>query len=199
MSAHLGGGEVGPEACVDFLVGGIDVCPLVGGARSCPSDRQGRKGCVLRWLWAWLSSKESACNAGASGDTGSISGSGRSPGEGNGNPLQYSCLGNPMSRGAWRAIVHGVARVGHNWATKPRPFLLWSCSPVAELSGVTLYPVCELSVYAVVGTALSPTLTAGMLAIDPMSLRHFFHQTTSIDPLKSDPRIPVFMDWDSVL
>ena len=39
----------------------------------------------------------------------SIPGSGRSPGEGNGNPLQYSCLGNPMDRGAWWAAVHGVA------------------------------------------------------------------------------------------
>ena len=36
--------------------------------------------------------------------------SGRSPGEGNGNPLQYSCLGNPMDRGAWRATVHGIAK-----------------------------------------------------------------------------------------
>ena len=42
-----------------------------------------------------------------SGDTGSIPGSGRSSGEGNGNPLQYSCLGNPMDRGAWQATVHG--------------------------------------------------------------------------------------------
>ena len=42
------------------------------------------------------------------GDTGLIPGSGRSPGEGNGNPLQYSCLGNPMDRGVWWAIVHGV-------------------------------------------------------------------------------------------
>ncbi|KAB0352671.1 hypothetical protein FD754_017528 [Muntiacus muntjak] len=41
------------------------------------------------------------------------------PGEGNGNPLQYSCLENPMDREAWRATVHGVARVGHNLATKP--------------------------------------------------------------------------------
>ena len=51
--------------------------------------------------------KESACNI---GDPGSIAGSGRSPGEGNGNPLQYSCLENPMDRGAWLAIVHGVAK-----------------------------------------------------------------------------------------
>ena len=44
------------------------------------------------------------------GDMGSTPGSGRSPGEGNGNPLQYSCLGNPMDRGAWRATVHGAAK-----------------------------------------------------------------------------------------
>jgi len=51
--------------------------------------------------------KESACNA---GDLGLIPGSGRSPGEGNGNLLQYSCLENPMDRGAWQATVHGVAK-----------------------------------------------------------------------------------------
>ena len=51
--------------------------------------------------------KASACNA---GDLGSILGLGRSPGEGNGNPLQYSCLENPMDRGAWWATVHGVAK-----------------------------------------------------------------------------------------
>ena len=44
------------------------------------------------------------------GDMGSISGSGRSPGEGNGNPLQYSCLENPMDRGACQATAHGVAK-----------------------------------------------------------------------------------------
>ena len=46
-------------------------------------------------------------------DMDSIPGPGRSPGEGNGNPLQYSCLGNPMHREAWWATVHGVARVRH--------------------------------------------------------------------------------------
>ena len=50
------------------------------------------------------------------GDTGSIPRSGRSAGEGNGNPLQYSCLENPMDRGAWQATVHGVTRVRHNLA-----------------------------------------------------------------------------------
>ena len=58
--------------------------------------------------------KASACNV---GDLGSIPGSGRSPGEGNGNPLQYSCLENPMDGGAWWATVHRSQRVGHNWAT----------------------------------------------------------------------------------
>ena len=48
--------------------------------------------------------------AGDSSDVGLIAGSGRSPGKGNGNALQYSCLGNPMDRGAWWAIVHGVAK-----------------------------------------------------------------------------------------
>ena len=47
---------------------------------------------------------------GNSGDTGSILGSGRSLGEGNGNPLQYSCLENSMDRGPWQAIVHGVIK-----------------------------------------------------------------------------------------
>ena len=51
--------------------------------------------------------KESACN---SGDLSSIPESERSPGEGNGNPLQYSCLENPVDRGAWRATVHRVAK-----------------------------------------------------------------------------------------
>jgi len=51
--------------------------------------------------------QESACNV---GHLGSISGLGRSPGEGNGMPLQYSCLENPMDRGAWQATVHGVAK-----------------------------------------------------------------------------------------
>ena len=56
-------------------------------------------------------SKESSCNG---GDLGSIPGSGRSPGEGNGNPFQYSCPGNPMDRKAWRASVHGVAELGYD-------------------------------------------------------------------------------------
>ena len=63
----------------------------------------------------WLSGKESTCQE---GDLSLIPGSGRSPGEGNGNPLQYSCLENPMERGSWQAVVHEVTRVIHNLATK---------------------------------------------------------------------------------
>ena len=59
---------------------------------------------------SWLSGKESACNARDTGDTGLIPGSGRSPEDGNGNTLQYSCLENPMDRGIWQAIVHVVTK-----------------------------------------------------------------------------------------
>ena len=65
--------------------------------------------------------KEVACNA---GDQVSIPGSRRSPGERNGNSLQYSCLENPMDRGPLQATVHGVARAGHGLVTKsPRPYI----------------------------------------------------------------------------
>ena len=65
---------------------------------------------MIRGNWGFPHSsvgKESACNV---GDMGSIPGSGSCPGEGNGNPLQYSCLENPTDRGAWQATVHGVAK-----------------------------------------------------------------------------------------
>ena len=65
----------------------------------------------------WLSSKESTCNSGTTGDARSIHGLGRVPGEWNGNPLQDSCLENPMDRGAWQATVHGVV--------KSRTWLKW--------------------------------------------------------------------------
>ena len=82
---------------------------------------------LLRWhLYSWASQvalvvKNPPANT---GDSGSIPGSGRSPGGGNGNPLQYSCLENPTDRGAWQDRVYGVAKVRHDLATKPPPFCL---------------------------------------------------------------------------
>ena len=61
----------------------------------------------FKLFYRCLSGKESACNT---GDSGSVPGFGRSPGEGNGNLLQYSCSGNPMDRGAWRATVDRLAK-----------------------------------------------------------------------------------------
>ena len=68
-------------------------------------------------------------------NVGSIPGSGRSPREGNGNPLQYSCLGNPMNRGAWQATIHGVAEESDTtqWLNTNTPGLHcldpWVCNP----------------------------------------------------------------------
>ena len=61
--------------------------------------------------------KNPPANASDTGDTGALPGSGRSLGGGNGNPLQYSCLRNPMDRGAWWVTVHELERVGHNLET----------------------------------------------------------------------------------
>ena len=80
--------------------------------------------CLLGASWG-LRSKEWDCNA---GDEGSIPGSGRSPGERNGDPLQNSCLGSPMGRKAWWAIVHGAAkRVRHDSVTKQTKKCLLDC------------------------------------------------------------------------
>ena len=76
--------------------------------------------------------KESSCN---SGDQGSIPGLGRLPGEGNGNPLQYSCLEDSMFRGAWRATVHGVAKESDT--TEQQTFLTFQL-PSCELELVHL-------------------------------------------------------------
>ena len=75
--------------------------------------------------------KESACNA---GDLDSIPGLGRSPGEGNDNPLQYSCLENPMGRGAWQATVHGVAKSQPWWSFSSNLIILSSWTVFLQTS-----------------------------------------------------------------
>ena len=79
------------------IVGAVTIVPCK------PLGSESRCQCIP---W-WLSGKELACNVGAAGST---SGLGRSPGGGSGNPLQCSCLKNPMDRGAWWAAVHGDAK-----------------------------------------------------------------------------------------
>ena len=102
--------------------------------------------------------KNPPANAGDARDSGSISGLGRSPGEGNGYPLQYSCLENCMDRGAWRAIVHGVAKswtrlsTEHSLYTLAPPLLLQnSSSEVSE----RLYPWLTSSVMPQVNIILN--------------------------------------------
>ena len=91
---HSSKWEIGPLDHHIFSLSGTSAHPLsqVATASGLPCGSDG---------------KESACHA---GDLGSIPGSERCPGEGNGNPLQHSCLENPMDRGAWWATVHGVAK-----------------------------------------------------------------------------------------
>ena len=80
--------------------------------------------------------KASACSV---GDLGLIPGSGRSPGEGNGNPLQYSCLENPVDRGAWWATVHGVSK---SWTR---------LSDLTSLSHCKLWPLYVKLLFSLLG------------------------------------------------
>ena len=79
----------------------------------------------------WLSNKESSCNA---GDAGSIPGWERSPGEGNGSPLQYSCLGNPMDRGAWWVTLYRVTK-SWTWLSD------WTTTPYLTSTIVNILPI----------------------------------------------------------
>ena len=114
------------------------------------SQRMGRKACSVSdlsplsnpGLHRSLCGQESACQA---GDSGLIPESERSPGDGNGNPLEYSCLGNPMNREAWLQSI-GSQRVGHNLETKQQQQLqpeLTPFSPLCVLSQQTPDPSCR--------------------------------------------------------
>ena len=90
--------------------------------------------------------KESVCSA---GDPGLIPGSGRSPGEGKGCPLQYSGLGNSMDRGAWWAIVHGIPRVTSDAIFHKVPSLS-VIKPISSKQGYSLYP----NIYTIILTSM---------------------------------------------
>ena len=94
----------------------------------------------------WLSSRESADNAGDVGYVGSIPGSGRFPGEGNGNPLQYSCLGNPRDRGTCGLQSMGLQRVGPDLVTEQHQRLLvaWTLQGI-QVSSTVKWQCCQTS------------------------------------------------------
>ena len=92
--------------------------------------------CVCVCVCVWGLPCGSSCNAGASGDADAIPGSGSSPGGGNASPLQYSCLENPMDRGAWLTTVY---RVGHNYTTEHKCTCACLITPVF----VTLWTVAH--------------------------------------------------------
>ena len=80
--------------------------------------------------------KNASANAGDTGDMSLIPESGRSPGEGNGNPFQYSCLENSMDRGAWQTTVHGVARSRTQLSLHTQSNLLIQCNPYKITKGI---------------------------------------------------------------
>ena len=82
--------------------------------------------------------KNPPANAGDTGDSGLISGSGRSPGEGDGTPLQYSCLENPMGRGAWRPTVHRVTKSLTQPSDRTTCAGRWGCESKETTSSVHL-------------------------------------------------------------
>ena len=91
-------------------------------------------------------SKVYSCN---SGDPGLIPGSERSPAEGNGNPLQYSCLDNSMDRGAWQATLMGLQRVRHHWTTNTTPtslFINWN-STIKNNWAIYLFILVHTQIY----------------------------------------------------
>ena len=93
--------------------------------------------CPIRGFPGGSGDKESVCNA---GDLALVPGLGRSPGKGNGNPLQYSCLGNSMDRGGWWITVHGIAKVWTN--TCPIRRLALMTTHTEMLSAIT-FPIVK--------------------------------------------------------
>ena len=153
------------------------------------------------------------------GDTGSISGLGRSPGKGNGNPLQYSCLVNPMDRGAWQAYSPlGCKRVGQDWATKQqrgiiayfsrRDHGLWLCCLFQKISFVVVQLLSRVQLFATpwttVGQAfLSFTISQNLLKLISCSnscpLSQWCHSTISSSAVPFSSSLQFFLASGSAL
>ena len=118
--------------------------------------------------------KESAYNA---GDLGLILGSGRSPGEGNGNPLQYCCLGNPMDRGAWWAPVHGVAE------SPTQNFLLYAVT--WKLAWMEIRDITRVTWNLVLVFLFLSFLSRGLVTIFSRSSK--FSSVAQLCPILCDP------------
>ena len=123
--------------------------------------------------------KNLPANAGDAGDTGSILGSGRSPGEGNSNPLQYSCLENPMDKGARWATVHGVEKSWtrlSDFAHNPLFFLKQPCTRDRIRLCWLQFPHSS-PLWALVSATMYPTLTdfGSFLVLQRLSIPLCFH------------------------
>ena len=127
--------------------------------------------------------KNLPANVGDTGDEGLILGSGRSPGEGNGNPLQHSCLRNPRSRGAWWAAVHGVAKCGTwlgDYSTQQQQSIQLfdgsapvDSSPWFALPGNTCPPLWGQGVQVELMPCSDPTDVASQSAVSTCSCDQF--------------------------
>ena len=110
--------------------------------------------------------KNSPGNAGDVGEVNLIPGSGKLPGEGNGNPLQYSYLGNPMDRGAWQATVMGSQRVGHDWVTNSNSRITRTSVQFSSVTHLCL----TLQLHAARQASLSATNSPSLLRLMSIEL-----------------------------
>ena len=112
------------------------------------------------------------------GDLSLSLGLGRSPAEGNGYLLQYSCLENPMDRGAWQATIHGVTKTGQGWTTNTFTFLL--CWPLISPSSIPI-PACGLCSGTFLHMEYSPPLTPVPQSLHTPQTEHLFIYLFHID------------------
>ena len=118
--------------------------------------------------------KASACNV---GDLGSIPGLGRPPGEGNGNPLQYSCLENPIDGGAWWAIAHGVAKSWTWLSDLTFAFFLLHCRQIPYQLSYQESPDLNVGAFNIVPAASEVVLTSFNFLFFPLCFIYFHHST----------------------